>query len=65
MTEEKAGESMGSLRIYEDTGAEATIVSNRFIDEYMAEANDAQLKVYLYLLRRGKGLRHILYCRYL
>ncbi len=47
---------MGSLRIYEDTGAEATIVSNRFIDEYMAEANDAQLKVYLYLLRmRGEG----------
>ncbi len=47
---------MGSLKIYEDTGAEATIVSNRFIDEYMAEANDAQLKVYLYLLRmRGEG----------
>ena len=30
---------------------DATIVSNRFIDEYMAEANDAQLKIYLYLLR--------------
>lgn len=28
-----------------------TIVSNCFIDEYMAEANGAQLKVYLYLMR--------------
>lgn len=29
----------------------ATVVSNTFIDEYMKDANDAQLKVYLYLLR--------------
>jgi DnaD/phage-associated family protein len=29
----------------------ATAISNRFIDEYMKDANDAQLKVYLYLLR--------------
>ncbi|MBQ7584137.1 MAG: DnaD domain protein [Lachnospiraceae bacterium] len=28
-----------------------TIVSNCFIDEYMAEANGAQLKIYLYLMR--------------
>ncbi len=28
-----------------------TIVSNCFIDNYMAEANEAQLKIYLYLMR--------------
>ena len=28
-----------------------TIVSNCFIDEYMADANGAQLKIYLYLMR--------------
>lgn len=35
-----------------------TMVSDCFIDEYMADANDAQLKIYLYLLRqlsRGHG----------
>ncbi len=42
---------MGVLKIYQDNYIDATIVSNRFIDEYMAEANDAQLKIYLYLLR--------------
>ena len=42
---------MSCLRIYQDNYIDATIVSNRFIDEYMAEANDAQLKIYLYLLR--------------
>lgn len=42
---------MSALRIYQDNYIDATIVSNRFIDEYMAEANDAQLKIYLYLLR--------------
>ena len=26
-----------------------TAVSNRFIDEYMKDANDAQVKIYLYL----------------
>lgn len=45
------GENMSCLKIYQDNYTDATIVSNRFIDEYMAEANDAQLKIYLYLLR--------------
>ena len=31
--------------------ADFTVLSNCFIDEYMADANDAQLKIYLYLLR--------------
>ena len=30
---------------------DSTVVSNRFIDDYMTEANDAQLKVYFYLIR--------------
>ena len=30
---------------------DSTVVSNRFIDEYMKDANDAQLKIYLYLIR--------------
>ena len=42
---------MGALTIYQDSYINATILSNRFIDDYMTEANDAQLKVYLYLVR--------------
>ena len=42
---------MGRLTIYKDNHANVTAVSNIFIDEYMKDANDAQLKVYLYLLR--------------
>lgn len=42
---------MARLTIYKDRAVGATEVPNRFIDEYMKDANDAQLKVYLYLLR--------------
>ncbi len=42
---------MPSLTIYKDNYVDQTVVSNLFIDEYMGDANDAQLKVYLYLLR--------------
>ena len=42
---------MGYFRIYQDGAADFTVVSNRFIDDYMTDANDAQLKIYLYLLR--------------
>lgn len=42
---------MACLTIYQDNHGDSTIVSNLFIDEYMKDANDAQLKVYLYLLR--------------
>lgn len=42
---------MAPLTIYKDSDINSTVVSNLFIDEYMGEANDAQLKVYLYLLR--------------
>lgn len=42
---------MEKFTIYREEADAFTAVSNRFIDEYMTEANDAQLKVYLYLLR--------------
>lgn len=42
---------MGQLVIYKDTYSDSTVISNRFIDEYMKDANDAQLKIYLYLIR--------------
>ncbi len=42
---------MSRLTIHNNRCNNATIISNRFIDIYMKEANDAQLKIYLYLLR--------------
>lgn len=42
---------MGHLTIYQDNYVNSTVISNRFIDEYMEAANDAQLKIYLYLIR--------------
>ena len=42
---------MGCFKIYQNSYADVTVVSNLFIDEHMKDANDAQLKVYLYLLR--------------
>ncbi len=42
---------MGFLTIYQNNYTDSTVISNRFIDEYMQDANDAQLKIYLYLIR--------------
>lgn len=42
---------MARLNLYSDNYNDATVISNRFFDEYMKDANDAQLKVYLYLVR--------------
>ncbi|MCQ2539000.1 MAG: DnaD domain protein [Acetatifactor sp.] len=42
---------MTPLTIYKDSDIDSTVVANLFIDEYMKDANDAQLKIYLYLLR--------------
>lgn len=42
---------MGNVTVYKDGNGESTIISNIFIDQYMKDANDAQLKVYLFLLR--------------
>ena len=42
---------MSRLTIYKENVSDTVAVSNRFIDHYLADANDAQIKVYLYLLR--------------
>ncbi len=42
---------MNRINIYRNTQKEQTSVSNYFIDEFMADANDAQLKIYLFLIR--------------
>ncbi len=46
-----AGVIMGQFTIYKDDYQDFTVISNRFIDMYMRDANDAQIKVYLYLIR--------------
>ena len=47
----QGGNKMSRLTIYQDNYTDSTVISNRFIDEYMQAANDAQLKIYLYLIR--------------
>lgn len=42
---------MSQFKVYQDYSQDATMVSNIFIDHYMKDANDAQIKIYLYLLR--------------
>ncbi len=42
---------MGELTLYTECDSGNTTLSNCFIDHYLADANDAQIKVYLYLLR--------------
>lgn len=42
---------MNRVNIYRTAANAQTTVSNIFIDEYMADANDAQLKIYLFLIR--------------
>ncbi|MBR1478739.1 MAG: DnaD domain protein [Lachnospiraceae bacterium] len=42
---------MTKFKVGKDSSLDITEVPNIFIDEYMKEANDVQIKVYLYLLR--------------
>lgn len=42
---------MVPLSITLDTNRGVTVLSNVFVDQYMRDANDAQIKIYLYLLR--------------
>ncbi|MBQ2115108.1 MAG: DnaD domain protein [Lachnospiraceae bacterium] len=42
---------MNRVNIYRSVQKQDTAISNIFIDEYMSEANDAQLKIYLFLTR--------------
>lgn len=43
---------MARLNIYKNDQIDSTIIPNLFIDNYMKNANDAQLKIYIYLLRK-------------
>lgn len=43
---------MSQFKIYNKQNMDYTLVSNAFLDLYLADANDAQIKVYLYLLRQ-------------
>lgn len=47
----RTGEIMNRINIYRNTHKEQTSISNLFIDEFMQDANDAQLKIYLFLIR--------------
>ncbi len=42
---------MCELTLYRDCDPGSITVSNYFVDEFLAEANDCQIKVYLYLIR--------------
>ena len=42
---------MNRIMLYQDDASGMTGVSNVFIDSFMKDANDAQLKIYLYLIR--------------
>lgn len=45
------------LNLSMDSSMGVTVLSNTFIDNYMKDANDAQIKIYLFLLRMvGSGL---------
>lgn len=45
------GIELMDLFVTSDYRTQTTVIANAFIDDYMKDANDAQLKVYLYLLR--------------
>ncbi len=42
---------MSNISLSMSRGAKSTVISNRFIDEFMPEANGSYVKVYIYLLR--------------
>ncbi len=42
---------MGTIKLEGKSGCSATLISNRFLDEYMPNANGEFVKIYLYLLR--------------
>ena len=48
---------MALFTVYQNTDDGNTSVPNLFIDEYMKEANDAQIKVYLYIVRMMNARR--------
>lgn len=47
----KGYDEMGTIKLDGQSGCQATMVSNRFLDDYMPNANGEFVKIYLYLLR--------------
>lgn len=47
---------MSQFQIYQQQNMDFTLISNAFIDRFLTEANDAQIKVYLYLLRHKNNV---------
>ena len=54
---------MGRIMLTNDCRPEATVISNIFIDQYMKDANDAQLKIYLYLVRMLQAHEDVSICQ--
>ncbi len=50
---------MGELTLLSDYSLDTTLLSNIYIDEYMADNNEAQMKIYLYLLRNLAGRKPV------
>ena len=50
---------MGSIRLNICGSSNITLLSNDFIDNYMKDANDVQIKLYIYLLRNSSDGRSI------
>lgn len=46
------------MRIFNECNDTTTNVSNLFIDNYMKDANDAQIKIYLYLIRMDSARQY-------
>ena len=44
---------MGQFMIKNQQNMEYTMIANSFVDHFLAEANDVQIKIYLYLLRHA------------
>ena len=46
---------MGQFMIKNQQNMEYTMIANSFVDHFLAEANDVQIKIYLYLLRHANS----------
>ena len=46
---------MGQFEVYSSFPGDFTLISNRFLEDYMPKANGEFVKIYLYLLGRCQG----------
>ena len=47
--------NMGQFEVYSSFPGDFTLISNRFLEDYMPKANGEFVKIYLYLLGRCQG----------